>query len=85
MPTYEYECKACGSRFERFQSITAEPVKDCPECGGSVHRLIGAGAAVLSKSANPPPMPSCGQQPFCGPEAPCFGGEPPCCGPSCDL
>jgi putative FmdB family regulatory protein len=40
MPLYEYECEACGVRFERRQPITAEPLKDCPECGGDVHRLI---------------------------------------------
>ena len=49
MPTYEYECKQCGERFEQFQSITDEPVKTCPKCGGSVQRLIGAGAAVIFK------------------------------------
>jgi putative FmdB family regulatory protein len=40
MPLYEYECEACGVRFERRQSITADPLKTCPECGGAVHRLI---------------------------------------------
>jgi putative FmdB family regulatory protein len=40
MPLYEYECEACGVRFERRQPITADPLKDCPECGGDVHRLI---------------------------------------------
>lgn len=40
MPLYEYECDDCGVRFERRQPITAEPLKDCPECGGDVHRLI---------------------------------------------
>jgi putative FmdB family regulatory protein len=40
MPLYEYECEDCGLRFECRQSITAEPLKDCPECGGDVHRLI---------------------------------------------
>lgn len=40
MPLYEYECDDCGVRFEYRQSITAEPLKDCPECGGNVHRLI---------------------------------------------
>ena len=33
MPTYEYECLDCKTRFEKFQSITAEPLKDCPTCG----------------------------------------------------
>jgi putative FmdB family regulatory protein len=40
MPLYEYECKACGVRFERQQPITDDPVKACPECGGDVRRLI---------------------------------------------
>jgi putative FmdB family regulatory protein len=40
MPLYEYQCKACGVRFERQQPITDEPAKVCPECGGEVYRLI---------------------------------------------
>jgi len=40
MPLYEYQCDACGVRFERRQRMTEEPVKTCPECGGEVHRLI---------------------------------------------
>ena len=40
MPLYEYECEACGVRFERRQHMKDEPVKTCPECGGDVHRLI---------------------------------------------
>jgi putative FmdB family regulatory protein len=51
MPTYEYECEKCGVTFERFQSITEEPIKRCPECGGPVRRLIGAGAGVIFKGS----------------------------------
>ena len=51
MPTYEYECEACEHRFELFQKITAEPVKECPKCGGHVKRLIGAGAGVIFKGS----------------------------------
>ena len=40
MPLYEYQCQACGVRFERRQHINDEPAKVCPECGGEVHRLI---------------------------------------------
>lgn len=40
MPLYEYQCKACGVRFERQQPITDEPIEVCPECGGEVYRLI---------------------------------------------
>jgi putative FmdB family regulatory protein len=49
MPTYEYECEACGFRFERFQSMLDEPVRECPECNGSVNRLIGKGTGVIVK------------------------------------
>ena len=50
MPTYDYECKKCGI-FEKFQNITAEPIKKCPECGGPVRRLIGAGAGFIFKGS----------------------------------
>ena len=52
MPTYEYECGACGHLFERFQSITAKPIRKCPLCGKSkAKRLIGAGAAILFRGS----------------------------------
>ena len=52
MPTYEYECGACKHRFERFQSITSDPVRTCPECGKRrVRRLLGRGGAVLFKGS----------------------------------
>lgn len=49
MPTYEYECSACGHRFTRFQKMTEDPVESCPECTGKVRRLISGGAGVLFK------------------------------------
>ncbi|MBM4042901.1 MAG: zinc ribbon domain-containing protein [Planctomycetes bacterium] len=52
MPTYEYECEACGVTFERFQPITAEPVRRCPECRrAKVRRLIGAGGGLLFRGS----------------------------------
>ena len=52
MPTYEYKCDACGYQFERFQSITADPIKRCPECGkAKVKRLIGTGAGLIFKGS----------------------------------
>jgi putative FmdB family regulatory protein len=44
MPLYEYECFLCRHRFERIQRVTAEPITTCPECGGSVRRLLGTPA-----------------------------------------
>lgn len=40
MPLYEYECDVCGVRFEHRQRITDDPLEECPDCGGAVHRLI---------------------------------------------
>ena len=52
MPTYEYQCDACGYRFERFQSITARSIRKCPECGKQkVQRLISAGAGFIFKGS----------------------------------
>jgi len=51
LPTYEYECERCGHRFERFQSMTEEPVKRCPECRGKVRRLLSGGAGFLFKGS----------------------------------
>src|SRR5438093_13733938 len=52
MPTYEYKCSACGYEFERFHSITAEPIKRCPECGkAKVKRLLGTGAGLIFKGS----------------------------------
>ncbi len=42
VPTYEYACRECGHRFEAVQSITADALETCPECQGSVRRVIGA-------------------------------------------
>ena len=51
MPTYEYLCSGCGSRFEVFQRITEEPVKSCPECRGLPQRVISSGAGFLLKGS----------------------------------
>lgn len=51
MPTYEYECRACGHSFERTQSMSEAPVKDCPECGKDVRRVINGGAGIIFKGS----------------------------------
>jgi putative FmdB family regulatory protein len=51
MPTYEYECTGCGHRFEEFQSITAEPLEACPQCGRKLRRLFGNGAGVIFRGS----------------------------------
>ena len=32
MPLYEYECQACGHRFERIQKYSDPIVRKCPRC-----------------------------------------------------
>ncbi|MBN2304346.1 MAG: zinc ribbon domain-containing protein [Anaerolineae bacterium] len=50
MPLYEYQCEECGVRFERVQSFKDEPLTECPECSGDVHRLIGPVGIVFRGS-----------------------------------
>jgi putative FmdB family regulatory protein len=47
MPTYEYKCRDCGYRFEKFQQMSDKPLKKCPECAGKLRRLIGTGAGII--------------------------------------
>src|SRR6185436_10048981 len=52
MPTYDYECDACGHTFELFQSISEPVQKKCPDCGKlKLRRLFGTGAAVVFKGS----------------------------------
>ena len=52
MPTYDYQCDACGHVFEEFQSITARPLRVCPACRKRrLRRLIGTGSALLFKGS----------------------------------
>jgi putative FmdB family regulatory protein len=51
MPTYEYECRKCGHRFEEYQSITAKPLSACPRCKGQVRRLISGGGGLIFKGS----------------------------------
>lgn len=50
MPTYEYQCTVCGHRFEKFQSFSADPIKECPVCGEPVKKVI-APAGIIFKGS----------------------------------
>jgi putative FmdB family regulatory protein len=48
MPTYDYECEACGDAFETYQKISAEPLRLCTHCGKeNLVRKVGGGRATL--------------------------------------
>src|SRR5262245_32127246 len=43
MPVYEYECGACGHRFEEWQKMSDKPIRTCPKCKAKkVEKLISA-------------------------------------------
>ena len=42
---YEYECTACGHRFERIQKFSDAPIEECPACGErKVQKLLSSPA-----------------------------------------
>jgi len=51
MPTYDYECTSCKHTFEYFQPMSAEQLKECPECKGVLKRKIGTGAGPIFKGS----------------------------------
>jgi putative FmdB family regulatory protein len=52
MPTYDYECQACGHAWELFQSMKDDPVKSCPKCKKrKAKRLMGLGAGLIFKGS----------------------------------
>ena len=43
MPIYEFQCKACGHRFERLQKMSDADPTVCPDCGEpQVGRMLSA-------------------------------------------
>ena len=51
MPTYDYKCTQCGHDFEMFQTMSESHIKDCPECDGTVRRLVGGGSGLIFKGS----------------------------------
>jgi len=84
MPTYEYQCRECGIRFEKFQSMKDEPLKFCPDCRGAVKRLIGTGAAIIFKGSGSRSGDYGETPPRCGRDWPCCGRDRPCDARPCE-
>jgi putative FmdB family regulatory protein len=78
MPTYEYQCQSCGHGFESFQKMSDEPVAACPECGGPVKRLLGAGGGFIVKGSRSAAAAGHPRQACCDPDNPCCGGDASC-------
>jgi putative FmdB family regulatory protein len=80
MPTYDYDCEACGHTFEHFQGMSEANLKKCPKCAKNrLVRRIGAGAGLIFKGsgfyqtdykkASPPASETAAPAAGCGKEA----------------
>jgi putative FmdB family regulatory protein len=49
MPLYEYECGACGHRFEQIQRFSDPPIEVCPKCGKREVRKLLSTPAIQFK------------------------------------
>jgi putative FmdB family regulatory protein len=49
MPVYEYVCRACGRRFERYVRTFTEQVA-CPQCAGEVEKQLSTFAMAGTSS-----------------------------------
>jgi putative FmdB family regulatory protein len=47
VPTYEYQCTACGREFEVRQRISEPALTQCEKCGGAVKRLLSSAPFIL--------------------------------------
>ena len=78
MPAYEYLCDTCGCGFEIRQKMSEAVIETCPQCAGSVRRLISGGAGTICKGSDhgmeSRPMCSTGR-PCCGEGAGCGEGQ----------
>ena len=50
MPLYEYQCDACGHRFEVIQKFSDPLVDTCSKCGSPVRKLLSSPAIQFKGS-----------------------------------
>jgi len=50
MPTYEYECTACGQHMEVFQRFTEDALTTCGVCGGALRKVFHPAGIVFKGS-----------------------------------
>jgi putative FmdB family regulatory protein len=51
MPLYEYECEACGERFEVIRKFSDPPLDDCKQCGDGPIRRLPSSPAIQFKGS----------------------------------
>ncbi|MEU4096381.1 FmdB family zinc ribbon protein [Streptomyces sp. NPDC026673] len=50
MPTYQYQCTACGEGLEAVQKFTDDPLTECPACSGRLRKVFSAVGVVFKGS-----------------------------------
>ncbi|MGK5627105.1 FmdB family zinc ribbon protein [Streptomyces sp. URMC 123] len=50
MPTYQYQCTACGEGLEAVQKFTDEALTECPSCDGRLRKVFSAVGVVFKGS-----------------------------------
>ncbi len=50
MPTYEYLCEGCASRYEKREGFDAPARQKCPSCGKRANRVLHAPPIVFKGS-----------------------------------
>jgi len=51
MPLYEYQCDACGNRFEQIQKFSDPPADVCPQCGERTLQKLMSSPAIKFKGS----------------------------------
>ena len=51
MPTYGYNCPACGHQYDKLQKMSDETRAACPKCGTAGERIISGGAGLVFKGS----------------------------------
>ena len=51
MPLYEYQCGACGNRFEVIQKFSDSPAEACKVCGKGPVRRLQSSPAIQFKGS----------------------------------
>jgi putative FmdB family regulatory protein len=50
VPTYQYQCTACGNGLEAVQKFSDAALTECPECGGKLRKIFSAVGVVFKGS-----------------------------------
>ncbi|GAB3128481.1 hypothetical protein GCM10027160_54060 [Streptomyces calidiresistens] len=50
MPTYQYQCTACGDGLEVVQKFTDDALTECPACQGRLKKVFSAVGIVFKGS-----------------------------------